>query len=48
MSLRLRAKAFEGCMPVEEMVREMTLAFGPLKPVGLMDERTGEKHLAVV
>lgn len=43
-------KVFEGCMPVEEMAKrgEMTLAFGPLKPVGLMDERAGKKPFAVV
>jgi len=43
-------KVFEGCMPVEVMAKrgDMTLAFGPLKPVGLMDERTGKKPFAVV
>ncbi|WP_022662740.1 methylenetetrahydrofolate--tRNA-(uracil(54)-C(5))-methyltransferase (FADH(2)-oxidizing) TrmFO [Paucidesulfovibrio longus] len=41
---------FEGCLPVEEMAErgEMTLAFGPLKPVGLTDPRTGEQPFAVV
>lgn len=41
---------FEGCLPVEAMAErgEMTLAFGPLKPVGLEDPRTGERHFAVV
>lgn len=41
---------FEGCLPVEEMARrgEMTLAFGPLKPVGLEDPRTGKRPFAVV
>jgi methylenetetrahydrofolate--tRNA-(uracil-5-)-methyltransferase len=41
---------FEGCLPVEEMARrgEMTLAFGPLKPVGLVDPATGERPFAVV
>ncbi|SKA80561.1 methylenetetrahydrofolate--tRNA-(uracil-5-)-methyltransferase [Paucidesulfovibrio gracilis DSM 16080] len=41
---------FEGCLPVEEMAErgEMTLAFGPLKPVGLEDPRTGEQPFAVV
>lgn len=41
---------FEGCLPVEEMAErgEMTLAFGPLKPVGLTDPRTGERPFAVV
>lgn len=43
-------RVFEGCMPVEVMAArgEMTLAFGPLKPVGLRDERTGQKPFAVV
>jgi len=41
---------FEGCMPVEEMARRggKTLAFGPLKPVGLPDPRTGKEPHAVV
>lgn len=41
---------FEGCMPVEEMASRgpETLRFGPLKPVGLMDSRTGEQPYAVV
>ena len=41
---------FEGCLPVETMAErgEMTLAFGPLKPVGLTDPRTGERPFAVV
>jgi len=41
---------FEGCMPIEEMAArgEMTLAFGPLKPVGLPDPRTGKEPFAVV
>lgn len=44
------SQVFEGCMPVETMaVRgEMTLAFGPLKPVGLSDPRTGKRPFAVV
>ena len=43
-------KVFEGCMPVEEMAKRGrdTLRFGPLKPVGLVDDRTGEKSYAVV
>ena len=43
-------RVFEGCMPVEVMAKrgDMTLAFGPLKPVGLRDERTGVKPFAVV
>jgi methylenetetrahydrofolate--tRNA-(uracil-5-)-methyltransferase len=41
---------FEGCLPVETMAErgEMTLAFGPLKPVGLIDPKTGERPFAVV
>jgi methylenetetrahydrofolate--tRNA-(uracil-5-)-methyltransferase len=41
---------FEGCLPIEVMAErgEMTLAFGPLKPVGLIDPRTGEQPFAVV
>ena len=41
---------FEGCMPVEVMARrgEDTLRFGPMKPVGLTDPRTGERPYAVV
>jgi len=41
---------FEGCMPVEVMAHrgKMTLAFGPLKPVGLVDPRTGKMPFAVV
>ena len=43
-------RVFEGCMPVEVMAKrgEMTLAFGPLKPVGLVDPHTGKKPFAVV
>ena len=41
---------FEGCMPVEVMARRGvdTLRFGPLKPVGLRDPRTGQESYAVV
>ena len=41
---------FEGCMPVESMARRghMALAFGPLKPVGLRDPRTGREPYAAV
>jgi len=41
---------FEGCMPVEVMARrgEDTLRYGPLKPVGLRDPRTGKESFAVV
>jgi methylenetetrahydrofolate--tRNA-(uracil-5-)-methyltransferase len=41
---------FEGCMPIEEMARRgrMTLAFGPMRPVGLTDPRSGRRPFAVV
>lgn len=41
---------FEGCLPVEVMAERglQTLAFGPMKPVGLIDPRTGERSHAVV
>ena len=41
---------FEGCMPVEVMARrgEDTLRYGPMKPVGLVDPRTGTENYAVV
>ncbi len=40
---------FEGCMPIEEMVRRGrdTLAFGPMRPVGLVDPPTGRRPFAV-
>jgi methylenetetrahydrofolate--tRNA-(uracil-5-)-methyltransferase len=40
---------FEGCMPIEEMADrgEETLAFGPMRAVGLMDPRTGKRPYAV-
>src|SRR5689334_21402758 len=40
---------FEGCMPVEEMAKRgrETLRFGPMKPVGLRDPRTGREPYAV-
>ena len=43
-------KVFEGCMPVEVMARRGydTLRYGPLKPVGLVDSRTGKESYAVV
>jgi methylenetetrahydrofolate--tRNA-(uracil-5-)-methyltransferase len=45
-----RAVYFEGCMPIEEMARRgrETLAFGPMRPVGLVDPRTGRRPHAVV
>jgi methylenetetrahydrofolate--tRNA-(uracil-5-)-methyltransferase len=41
---------FEGCLPIEAMAErgERTLAFGPMKPVGLTDPRTGRRPYAVV
>jgi len=41
---------FEGCMPIEEMARRgpMTLAFGPMRPVGLSEPRSGRRPFAVV
>lgn len=43
-------RVFEGCMPVEVMAKRGvdTLLFGPLKPVGLPDPRTGKEPYAVV
>ena len=43
-------KVFEGCMPVEVMARRgrETLCYGPLKPRGLTDPRTGREPYAVV
>jgi len=41
---------FEGCLPIEEMASrgKDTLAYGPLKPVGLVDPKTGKQPFAVV
>ncbi|MEM1418714.1 MAG: methylenetetrahydrofolate--tRNA-(uracil(54)-C(5))-methyltransferase (FADH(2)-oxidizing) TrmFO, partial [Myxococcota bacterium] len=41
---------FEGCLPLEVMAERgrLTLAYGPMKPVGLTDPRTGERPFAVV
>jgi methylenetetrahydrofolate--tRNA-(uracil-5-)-methyltransferase len=41
---------FEGCMPAEEMARRgrESLRFGPMKPIGLRDPRTGRRPWAVV
>jgi methylenetetrahydrofolate--tRNA-(uracil-5-)-methyltransferase len=41
---------FEGCLPIEEIARRGrdTLRFGPMKPVGLRDPRTGQRPYAVV
>lgn len=41
---------FEGCMPIEVMAKrgKKTMLFGPMKPVGLEDPRTGKRPFAVV
>ena len=41
---------FEGCLPIEEMARRgrETLAFGPMRPIGLVDPATGRRPYAVV
>jgi methylenetetrahydrofolate--tRNA-(uracil-5-)-methyltransferase len=43
-------KMFEGCLPIEELAKrgEQTMAYGPMKPVGLLDPRTGRRPYAVV
>ncbi len=43
-------RVFEGCMPIESMAKRgfMVPAFGPMKPVGLIDPRTGREPFAVV
>ncbi len=43
-------KYFEGCLPIEIIARrgELSLAFGPMRPVGLVDPRTGRRPYAVV
>ena len=45
-----RRYLFEGCLPAEELAErgKATLAFGPMKPVGLVDPRTGKQPFAVV
>ncbi len=44
------AKFFEGCMPIEAMAKRgrKALAFGPMRPVGLIDPRTDKRPFAVV
>jgi len=44
------SRVFEGCMPIESMAKRgfMVPAFGPMKPVGLIDPRTGREPFAVV
>jgi len=43
-------QCFDGCLPIEVMARRGvdTLAFGPMKPVGLVDPRRGERPHAVI
>ena len=45
-----KVRYFEGCLPIEVMAERgrQTLAFGPMKPVGLRDPRTGRRPHAVV
>jgi methylenetetrahydrofolate--tRNA-(uracil-5-)-methyltransferase len=45
-----QAMYFEGCLPIEELARRgrATLCYGPMKPVGLRDPRTGRQPFAVV
>ncbi|MBU2514612.1 methylenetetrahydrofolate--tRNA-(uracil(54)-C(5))-methyltransferase (FADH(2)-oxidizing) TrmFO [bacterium] len=45
-----QAKHFEGCLPIEVMAERgvSTLSFGPMKPVGLIDPRTGKQPWAVL
>src|SRR2546429_1515758 len=47
---RTPAQYFEGCLPIEELAERGrdTLRFGPMKPVGLVDPRTGREPYAVV
>lgn len=45
-----KAIFFEGCLPIEEIARRgfLTLAYGPLRPTGLIDPRTSKRPFAVV
>ncbi len=45
-----KAIHFEGCLPIEELAARgpLTLAYGPMKPVGLPDPRTGREPFAVI
>ncbi len=45
-----KKEIFEGCMPIEVMAKrgEDTIRFGPLKPVGFIDPRTGDRPYAIV
>ena len=48
--LRTFEKFFEGCMPIEVMAQRgiKTMLFGPMKPVGLEDPKTGKRPYAVI
>jgi len=48
--LKEELKFFEGCIPIEELARrgEDTMRYGPMRPVGLIDPRTGKRPYAVV
>ncbi len=50
LEIEREEKYFEACLPLEEMARrgKETLLYGPLKPVGLVDPRTGKLPYAVV
>lgn len=50
LEIEQEEKYFEACLPVEEMARRgrETLLFGPMKPVGIIDPRTGKRPFAVV
>lgn len=45
-----KGQLFEGCLPVEEMARrgKETLRYGPMRPIGLRDPRTGKTPFAVI
>lgn len=45
-----KVRFFEGCLPIEELAARgpKTLAFGPMKPVGIRHPKTGENYFAVV
>lgn len=45
-----KAIFFEGCLPIEEMAKRgyLTLSYGPLRPTGLIDPKTGKQPFAVV
>lgn len=50
LKIKGEERYFEACLPIEEMAKrgEKTLLFGPLKPVGIVDPRTGKRPYAVV